>query len=203
MQRKRAGIALCAVLGLSMGSAAAQGLESGIYEQLLLAVTADHQVKGFYQEDMGTGVTRSCAFVFTGSISAPDRPAGIISWSSSSLPGTVNADSDGLVLTIPHGQQHDGCVNVMTPDIDTGLTLTKTEAEHWVDLVRISGDKAPLLTSPDAAAKHHGYVVKDNVVAVSAYRDGWAEVVYTAPDGRHFTGWIAKNQYQALQAPKS
>lgn len=38
----------------------------GKYEGLMLAVTPEHQVEGFYAEELGEGVTRGCAFYLQG-----------------------------------------------------------------------------------------------------------------------------------------
>ena len=51
-------LSLCAMVPAFAGSAA---LHSGKYEGLMLAVTPEHQVEGFYAEEMGEGVTRRYA----------------------------------------------------------------------------------------------------------------------------------------------
>src|SRR5471032_1382701 len=56
-------LSLCAIAPAFAGETA---LHSGKYEGLMLAVTPEHQVEGYYAEELGEGVTRSCAFYLQG-----------------------------------------------------------------------------------------------------------------------------------------
>lgn len=64
------------------------------------------------------------------------------SWLDDVYPGTLKASADGVVLTIEQGRQHPGCMNVMAPDIATGLDLTRTASKQWISLVTVTADKA-------------------------------------------------------------
>ncbi|NVZ41208.1 hypothetical protein HX786_24250, partial [Pseudomonas sp. 21615526] len=76
-------------------------LHSGKYEGLMLAVTPEHQVEGFYAEEMGEGVTRSCTFFLQGKVDG--AKASVSTWLDEAYPGTVAASSDGVMLTVEKG----------------------------------------------------------------------------------------------------
>ena len=187
-------LSLCAVAPAFAGSPA---LHSGKYEGLMLAVTPEHQVEGYYSEQMGEGVTRGCTFYLQG------QPAALTTWLDESYPGSVAASSDGVTLTVAEGRQHPGCLNVLMPEIATGLDLTQTASKKWIGLVKVSADKAYLLKNPSAKAAKRPYIVKNDVVGVLAFKDGWAQVEFINADDRSFTGWISQDQYSRLAAPKS
>ncbi len=177
----------------------AAALHSGKYEGLMLAVTPEHQVEGFYAEAMGEGVTRTCTFFLQGKVDG--AKASVSTWLDAAYPGTVAASSDGVTLTVEKGREHPGCISVLMPEIATGLDLTQTAAKKWIGLVTVSTDKAFLQKTPDAKASHRAYVVKDDVVAVLAFKDGWAQVEFINGEGRSSKGWISQDQYARL-APK-
>ncbi|KTB56273.1 hypothetical protein HT121_21830 [Pseudomonas sp. MAFF 301514] len=185
---------LCAVAPAFAGSPA---LHSGKYEGLMLAVTPEHQVEGYYSEAMGEGVTRSCTFYLQG------KPAALTTWADATYPGSLAPSSDGVTLTVAEGRQHPGCLNVLMPEIATGLDLSQTANTKWIGLVKVSADKAYLLKNPSAKAAKRPYIVKNDVVGVLAFKDGWAQVEFINADDRSFTGWISQDQYSRLAAPKS
>ena len=172
-------------------------LHSGQYEGLMLAVTPEQQVEGYYSEEMGEGVTRGCAFYLQG------QPAALTTWLDAAYPGSVAPSSDGVTLTVEQGRQHPGCLNVLMPEIATGLELTQTASKKWIGLVKVSADKAYLLKNPSAKPAKRPYIVKNDVVGVLAFKDGWAQVEFINADDRSFTGWISQDQYSRLSAPKS
>ncbi len=185
-------LSLCAVAPAMAGSAA---LHSGKYEGLMLAVTPEHQVEGFYTELMGEGVTRSCAFYLQG------KPDALITWLDDAYPGSVAPSSDGVTLTVEEGRQHPGCINVLMPEIATGLDLTQTASKKWIGLVTVSADKAYLQKTPGAKVAKRPYIVKNDVVGVLAFKDGWAQVEFINAEDRSFKGWITQDQYSRLAAP--
>ncbi|AZF59495.1 hypothetical protein [Pseudomonas sp. R11-23-07] len=186
-------LSLCAVVPALAGSAA---LHSGKYEGLMLAVTPQQQVEGFYSESLGEGVTRGCRFFLQGT------PAALTTWLDVAYPGSVAAASDGVTLTVEQGRQHPGCINVLMPEIATGLELSQTARKKWIGLVTVSADKAYLLKAPGAKAAKRPYIVKNDVVGVLAFKEGWAQVEFINADDRSFTGWISQEQYARLVAPK-
>ncbi len=185
-------LSLCAVAPAFAGETA---LHSGKYEGLMLAVTPQHQVEGYYAQELGEGVTRSCAFYLQG------QPQALTTWLDASYPGSVAPSSDGVTLTVEQGRQHPGCMSVLMPEIATGLELTQTAKAQWIGLVTVSADKAYLLEEPGADAAKRPYIVKDDVVGVLAFKDGWAHVEFTNAKDHTYTGWISQDQYSRLAAP--
>ncbi|CRM79196.1 hypothetical protein [Pseudomonas sp. 31 R 17] len=186
-------LSLCVVVPAFAGPAA---LQSGKYEGLMLAVTPQQQVEGFYSEAMGEGVTRGCSFFLQG------KPEALTTWREAAYPGSVAVAADGVTLTVEQGRQHPGCINVLMPDIATGLELSRTARKKWIGLVTVSAEKAYLLKTPGAKATKRPYIVKNNVVGVLAFKDGWAQVEFINADERSFTGWISQDQYTRLTAPQ-
>ena len=186
-------LSLCVVVPVFAGPGA---LQSGKYEGLMLAVTPQQQVEGFYSEAMGEGVTRECSFFLQG------KPQALTTWRDAAYPGSVAASADGVTLTVEQGRQHPGCINVLMPDIATGLELSQTARKKWIGLVTVSAQKAYLLKTPGAKATKRPYIVKNDVVGVLAFKDGWAQVEFVNADERSFTGWISQDQYARLAAPK-
>ena len=187
-------LSLCAVVSAAAG---AGELHSGKYEALMLAVTPEHQVEGYYAETLGEGVTRSCAFYLQG------QPEALTTWLDNAYPGSVAASSDGVILTVEQGREHPGCLSVLMPEIATGLELTETANTQWIGLVTVSADKAYLLDEPGADAAKRPYIVKDDVVGVLAFKDGWAKVEFTNAKDHTYTGWISQDQYARLAAPQA
>lgn len=175
-------------------------LQSGKYEQLMLAVTPEGQIEGFYSEERGVGTTFSCAFYLQGKTEA-GKASAVSTWLDEVYPGTVEPSIGGVVLTIEKGQQHPGCMNVLMPDISTGLDLSKTESKKWIGLVTIAADKAWLQKTLEAHSTHGAYVVKDDVVGVLAFKNGAAKVEFINDKGRSFTGWIGQDQYARVKVP--
>ncbi|PRA26534.1 hypothetical protein [Pseudomonas poae] len=187
-------LSFCVVAPAFSGTPA---VHSGKYEGLMLAVTPEHQVEGYYSEAMGEGVTRSCAFYLQG------KPGALTTWLDDAYPGSVSPSSDGVTLTVAQGRQHPGCINVLMPEIATGMDLSQTANTKWIGLVTVSADKAYLLKKPGVKATKRPYIVKGDVVGVLAFKEGWAQVEFINADERSFTGWISQDQFRRLVAPKS
>ncbi|HYQ23809.1 MAG TPA: hypothetical protein VER16_10435 [Stenotrophomonas sp.] len=173
---------------------------SGQYETLMLAVTPEHTVEGYYFEELGEGVTRKCAFFLQGRIGTAAATK-VTTWSGPVFPGSVTPTADGVNLVVERGTEHLGCGSVMYPDIDKGLDLARTADRKWIGLLTVSAEKAYLQKARGGTAAKGPYIVARNVVAVLAYQDGWAQVEYINADAKSFIGWIRDDQYQHLKAP--
>lgn len=178
---------------------AAPALQSGKYESLMLAVTPEHEVDGYFSEAVGDGF--SCKFYLRGKLDGAGS-ASITTWMTEPRQGTISATNDGISLTIPGGRDHPGCANVMMPEIDTGIDYSETHSKSWVALVTITADKAFLMVTPDVKSRYRGYVVDGDVVGVLGFEDGWAHVEFISDQDRSSQGWISAEQYQALTAPR-
>ncbi|WDY55883.1 hypothetical protein [Pseudomonas sp. PSKL.D1] len=175
--------------------AADAALQAGQYDALMLAITPDRQLQGYYSETLGGGVTRHCAFYLQGRIQG-EAPVPVTTWSSEAYPGSVTATADGVELTVERGREHAGCVSVLMPEITTGLALSRYANKPWIGLVSITADKAYLQKHPGDKVAKGPYIVKGDVLGVLAYQAGWARVEFINDDGRSFTGWVREDQYK-------
>ena len=181
--------------------AAGNTIVPGRYDAMLLAVTPDHQVQGYYREELGEGVSRRCDFYLQGPIDGA-MPAHITTWRTEALPGSLAASDNGVVLTIERGLDHPGCMSVLGPEIATGFDLQRIDKRAWIGLVSISADKAYLLKNPGSSTSKRPYIIKNDVVGVLEYKDGWARVEYVNGDDRSFKGWIRADQFAKLVPPQ-
>ncbi|MGY5958152.1 SH3 domain-containing protein [Kosakonia sp. BK9b] len=189
------------VLTLSMSTASyAATLHSGVYEELQLAVSPAGDITGYYSETMGQGVTRTCAFALAGK-SGTSQEAEIRSWSSDVLPGHLTATDKGVILRIPQGQTHDGCMNVMVPLIDEGLELQSTRQTHWSSMMEVSGERVYLSSSPDVATRRKAWIVQGDVVGVLKSQSGWTQIEYVSESGKSTIGWVENSAIKPLTPP--
>lgn len=183
-------------------SSYATALQSGVYEGLLLAVSPTGNITGFYSESAEDSVKRTCTFFLAGHVSAQQSDT-ITSWSSSVLKGQIAANTTGVTLAIPDGQNHAGCMNVLMPEIATGLELDMTQQTHWQTLMQVSSPKAYLSSTPDAATRRKAWIVEGDVVGVIQTLAGWIEVEYVAGSGKTTHGWVSSTDVQPLTPPAS
>ncbi|SCB95854.1 hypothetical protein GA0061071_103182 [Kosakonia oryzendophytica] len=189
------------VLALSISTASyAASLQSGIYEGLQLAVSPTGDVTGYYSETLGQGVTRNCSFALAGKVNAVQE-ADIRSWSSDVLPGHIAATKNGVVLRIPQGQSHDGCINVMVPLIDEGLELERTRQTRWLSMAEVSGERVYLSNSPDVATRRKAWLVKGDVVGVVKNQSGWTQIEFVSESGKTTAGWVESSKIKPLTPP--
>ncbi|MFJ4153500.1 hypothetical protein ACIPZF_01645 [Pseudomonas sp. NPDC089752] len=172
--------------------------KAGQYEALMLAVTPDRKVEGFYSEELGEGVSRRCAFYLQGQLNDAERTQ-VTTWRREAYPGSIAITSDSISLTVPRGQEHPGCMSVLGPMISTGLTLSRIASKPWIGLVTVSADKAYLQKTRSGQAGNGPYIIKGDVVGVLAYEAGWAKVEFPGTDDRSHIGWIRQDQYSRLQ----
>jgi len=183
-------------------SGMAATLHSGIYESLKLAVSPQGKITGYYSETLGVGVTRTCAFSLAGEVSARGD-AKIASWSSEVMPGQLVATADGVTLTVPGGQSHDGCVNAMLPMINDGLPLSKTRDTAWQSMAQVRGERLYFYRQPDENRQRKAFIVQDDVVGVLQTQGEWTQVEYVSDEGRSTTGWVKSAALAPLTPPAS
>lgn len=194
------------VCGLSLlivaFSSYATTLHSGVYEGLLLAVSPTGNITGYYSESAEDSVKRTCTFFLTGHVSG-QQPVTITSWSSAVRPGHIAANSTGVTLTIPDGQNHAGCMSVMMPEIATGLELETTQQTDWQTLMQVSSPRAYLSTTPDVATRRKAWIVKGDVVGVIQKQAGWTKVEFITGSGKRTLGWVSSAELQPFTPPAS
>lgn len=178
-----------------------QPFKSGIYEQVLLAVTPENTVEGYYFEENTSGPSIKCSFGLYSEINKNNlSKIPVVTVSTDSFAGTIEKTADGIKLTIPE-EEHPGCGMLIQPEIKTeGVEYSLTEKKDWIGLVTISSEKAYLRKTLDEKTKGKVYVVKDNTVAVIKYQGDWSYVEFLNSESKSYKGWIKKSEYQHLKS---
>jgi hypothetical protein len=158
--------------------AQAAKLESGVYENLMLAITHDGHLIGYFKEEQGEGVKKRCAFFLAGEVR--DGDAELTTWSGPALRGRITAQKDGVTLAIPKGREHPGCGLVLMPEVATGVALDRIAAAPWLDLRQVAVDRAYFFEDPQGNKRMRAYLVKGDVVGVLAEHGEWLKVEYSA-----------------------
>jgi hypothetical protein len=196
----RSAALLCAALfaASAFAETPAPRLRSGIYEGLMLAVDPQGGITGYYREEQGEGVTKTCSFFLTGNVAAGATP--VITWSSRRFPGALTPQSDGVELRIEQGREHSGCGLVLMPEISSGLEFEQVRETNWRELRRVVDKRANFHSAPSDAKKTRAFVVTGDVVGVIAESGEWLEVEY--PGKKKTTrGWVRAATTQKLTAP--
>jgi hypothetical protein len=165
-------------------------LSSGLYEGLLLAVSADGTVQGQYLESIGNDPNRRCSFTLVGRGFA-GRAKLVTRSGAGALEGDLAAHDDGVVLRIPAGRDHSGCAMVLLPLIEKGLPLTKVASGAWTHLRSVQQDRLFLHAAPYASSRKGGYLVPGDVVAVVRQSSEWTLAnFFDRQTGRRSSGWV-------------
>ena len=192
-----AGAFLIAVTGCAQAAppaAPAAVLRSGQYEGLVLGVDASGRVTGSFDMEQGEGVTKTCAFTFTGRAqggTAAIRAVGQPRRGSPVLTGRLGTSADGVVLRLPGARDLPGCGLVIPPSVEEaeGLELSGTGPGTWTDLAEIRAPRAALRAAPGAPAGR-AYVVRGDVVGVLERRGAQARVVFPSDRVPPSQGWV-------------
>lgn len=99
-----------------------------------------------------------------------------------------------------NGVHRPSCNLVVLPEISTGISLDRVTKAEWVELLRVSADRAYFHGEPLDTKKLPTYVIKGDVVGVLSTRDGWLEVEYLAKK-RRTKGWIRAEDTKKLVQP--
>ena len=198
----RAGLNFVALLAVCLSACAGESaprFKSGYYEQLMIAVDAQGRLTGYFREDQGQGVVKSCAFYLSGKGTGGEIP--VSTWSERTFPGTLKAEKDGVRLKIEKGQDHPGCGLVLLPQIAQGLGFDRVADAKWSELRRISSPRAYFHAAPDATKVQKAFVVAGDVVGVVAEKGEWLEVEYRGAKATT-KGWIPVNNTAKLVPPE-
>jgi hypothetical protein len=191
---------LCAVLfaASAFAEAPAPRLRSGIFEGLMLAVDPQGGITGYYREEQGEGVVKSCSFFLAGKVAANATP--VMTWDTQRFPGTLTPLSDGVKLRIKQGSEHPGCGLVLSPLIASGLELSLVRETNWRELRRIVNKRVNFHSAPSDEKKMRAFVVAGDVVGVIAESGEWLEVEYLGKE-KTTRGWVRAAATQKLTAP--
>lgn len=188
-------------LALSNFANANPNVQSGIYEQIMIAVTPDNRIEAYYHELTGDSTSMSCSFYIEGNIKNP-KNIPITIKSMEQYKGKLDFDSEKVTLTINENYALAGCMNSLEPSIMQGTDYSLTYNKKWIGLKTISVEKAYLYNEPNLSAKHKAYVVKDNIVAVLEEKGDWTFIEYRSEQDKFYKGWIKKEQYISLSKTK-
>lgn len=176
----------------------AADLKSGIYENLALAVAPNGTVIGRYEESQGEGVSKNCSFFLRGK--SRNGEATVITWSDHVLSGIVKAVKGGVDLKVAKGTEHAGCGLVLLPQISDGLALDLVRQTKWLDLVRITTERAVLHTDPSGSGETRGFLHKGTTVGVITRRNGWL-LVESIFQQKAKSGWIRESEAKQPKPP--
>lgn len=174
-------------------------LTSGVYEQMKLAVSSSGEVTGYYFDSMGDGVSQSCTFTLHGKAQSADN-AIISAHSAQDYPGTLIGTASGVILSLHDGQQQPGCMNLLPPDIATGIEFERSLKTEWQTLAQVATEKAYLHRLPAADGKAKGWLVKNDVVGIITTKPGWSQVQFVNNDGKSTIAWVENPQLKMLPA---
>jgi hypothetical protein len=199
--RLAAGLCAALLATSAFAETPAPRLRSGIYEALMLAVDPQGGITGYYHEEQGEDVVKSCSFFLAGKAAAAAGATPVLTWSDDRrFPGTLTPESDGVELRIEQARKHPGCGMVLMPEIASGLGRSLIRETNWRELRRIADKRAYFHSAPSDAKKTRAFVVTGDVVGVISESGDWLEVEY--PGTKKTTrGWVRAAATQKLTAP--
>lgn len=170
--------------------------ESGVYENVLLAVNSDGAVTGYYREAQGEGAVKTCAFTFKGE--ARSDKATISVGADESFPGEIQAETDAINLKIEKGRELPGCGLVLMPEIAEGLSYDLVTKASWSELRTITSEKSYFYSEPKVGKKLKSYLVKGDVVGVVTEEGDWLQIDYYSDSGKMSRRWINSKEAISL-----
>ncbi len=171
--------------------------EPGIYENLLLAVNKNGVITGYYREEQGEGVTKTCEFFLQGE--AKEGVANIITWGNKPFAGVIKAGTTEINLKIEKGREHPGCGLVLMPEIARGLSFDLITKAPWSELRTIASEKSYFYSEPNSAKRLKSYLVKGDVVGVVAIQDNWLQIEYYSSNAKITRRWICSQNTATLE----
>ena len=177
---------------------------SGVYEQLLLAITPNGTVQGLFNNTSGQGVTQTCKIFFAGAaVEGSTIPLKTWDAKGSKGSGSLNLNSQAVTFSAKNYRQFAGCGMAGDPDLETGEEFELTRATAWTALERISAAKAYLHGAAGDAKQPRSYVVKGDIVGLLGTASGWLHVEYVLPTdtSKSVEGWIKAEEAESLSLP--
>lgn len=188
---------LAVIIGMVTFPVMASDISAGIYDSLLIAKSKSGDISGYYQESIGRDSDPTCSFYFYGH----DNQRGTIlinSWSSVQKKGYIKSSDTGVVLKIPGGTEHDGCINVIGPKINTGINLKKIKSTNWQSLATAIKEKVYIYSLPNREARRKGWIVQQDVAGVVEQKGDFTNIQYVAGSGKVTDGWVITSDIEIV-----
>jgi hypothetical protein len=123
------------------------------------------------------------------------------------VPRTLTVSPTGLILQLPK-QAHGGCWNVNF-DLDQGNPVdldrdkdTPSSFPTWQTLRVVKSPRVSLRPQPDPTTNTRPYIVRGDVIFVTATQASWLHVIYCAAMGtKTFTGWLQESDLLPARIP--
>ncbi len=180
------------------------GLQSGVYENLLMAVNANGAVQGVYSSSNGQGIVETCVIYFNGTANGETTiPLKTWDFENKFLPGTLAPDERDVDLSIPESANYGGCGMAPAPNDPQGTPLSLIRATGWTAIEQVQAPKAFLHAAPADGKMPRAYVIKGDIVGLLGTANGWLHVEYIPPADltKSVKGWIASSEATALAPP--
>ena len=154
---------------------------SGEYDQLLLAVGANGELTGYYNDSTGAGQF-TCIFYIRGKLQ--NDAAEITTWFPAEkdvIRGKLEfVEENGKPgVNIKLAEEPGGCWNVNSEFDDAeGSTLGLNEPREWNAIRVVKADKARFYDQPNNNSKRAAYLVTGDAVGVFKTQNDWAEAEF-------------------------
>lgn len=174
------------------------GFESGLFEQLMLAVDSQGNITGYYQEEQGVAPSKTCTFYLAGR--AKRKEIDVLTWNAQVLPGQLKSEVGGVMLKIERGRDHPGCGLVLLPQISEGIAFDQVVKAAWSELRIISSERAYFYSAPQESRKLRSFIIHGDVVGVISKSGEWQQVEYRGAK-RTMKAWIHESDAGPLSPP--
>lgn len=185
---------------------------SGAYDALIVAVNAQGELTGYFDEEAGDdgkgNSLFSCSFFIRGTKQS-DGIYKIMTWypgysGDEVIDGELKiSESNGKkAINLHLNGEHGGCWNV-EPSIKEkgGINYELTKAENWMSVRVVSAVKTYFYASAEAKMPQKSFVVKNDVVRVLQTKGDAAEVNFVNNRGKTTKGWIKIKDFYAIVPP--
>jgi hypothetical protein len=198
------------LLQVTAANAAGQVYEiiPGYYEGLMLAVDKEGHVTGYFEQTIGVGVTRTCAFFLKGQV-AGDTQVNILAWSGPwrgpedrALNGLLKANAESVYLKIKGADEElAGCIANMGSFISAGTDFQREYKTQWTHIKMVNRDRAYIYSEPALKKKTNAYFIKGDAVGIVSDTPEWVQVFYPRFEKSAIKGWLKRSDVDDLKPP--